>query len=351
MSIEPTTVTLHDPGDLIAAVPAMLGFVPQRSLVLLTFGGSGSRVEVTMRHDIDLDPFGEPSEAMCAVIEHLCGVCLRERASAVVAVVVDDRIPGDDPRWASVFDVIDLGLADLGLAAGFATDEIASGARWYTAWGHPDHHLAGGRLADPRFTPTAVAHAVTTGRVMAGSRAEMTAAVEPGAHCERGICAADATVSGPTPDDTTRLRLVLAAVDSGLGTDPRCADVVALGDAIRSVHVRDALLALAASDRADDAQHLWADLTRRLRGRGRATAATLLAHLHYVAGDGAMAGIALDAALAADPGNSFATLLDESLRAGMRPDVLAELLPTSRDLARRLGVALPPTQHRMRRGA
>ena len=50
-----TTVSLSDPGDLIAVTPVLLGFVPRSSLIAMSLGGaSGRRLGLTLR--IDLPP-------------------------------------------------------------------------------------------------------------------------------------------------------------------------------------------------------------------------------------------------------------------------------------------------------
>ena len=49
------TVSLSDPGDLIAVTPVLLGFVPRSSLIAMALGGaSGRRLGLTLR--IDLPP-------------------------------------------------------------------------------------------------------------------------------------------------------------------------------------------------------------------------------------------------------------------------------------------------------
>ena len=51
----PTTpvARLRDPGDLLAAVPYLIGFHPRDSLLFIAFGGrSGRRIELTQRVDL-----------------------------------------------------------------------------------------------------------------------------------------------------------------------------------------------------------------------------------------------------------------------------------------------------------
>ena len=64
---------------------------------------------------------------------------------------------------------------------------------------------------------------------------------------------------------------------------------------------------------------LWADIVRRADGPWLPAPASLLAFTAWQAGDGTLANIALDRALAADPGYSMALLLRDILAAGVPP--------------------------------
>ena len=64
---------------------------------------------------------------------------------------------------------------------------------------------------------------------------------------------------------------------------------------------------------------LWADLVRRSCPAYRPAPASLLAFTAWQSGDGALANIALDLALEADPGYSLALLLRDIMEAGVPP--------------------------------
>ncbi|MGZ8179848.1 DUF4192 domain-containing protein [Williamsia sp. SKLECPSW1] len=344
MDIDHHTLTLRDPGDLIAAIPPMLGFVPARSLVLVCFSGPGSRLGITMRHDLVLDGDGGPAAVMCDVVDHLVTVAARERASSVAVIVVDDRVPADDPRWEALVADIDTRLGHIDLGVALAVDEIRCGARWYVI-GAAGRGAWTGVLPDPASTPTAVARAVTAGTTVHARREDMAAALDPAPPCTDVGCRHHRTSdvagrNGSRRADATRLRSVLAMLGA---REITCAHVEFLASAIAVPRVRDALLALSVSVHAEEAGALWTELTRRCRGRSRADAATLLAHWYYARGEGAFAGIALDAALAAFPSHSMAGLLDQSLQAGLPPSMLTGLLQTSLGVADDLGVVMPPS--------
>jgi hypothetical protein len=96
------------------------------------------------------------------------------------------------------------------------------------------------------------------------------------------------------------------------------ADAARLSVLISDLRVRDEAWALI--DPADTGPHLalWTDMTRRAV-TNVAACASLLAFAAWTAGNGALANIALDRALDADPGYSMAHLITEALQAGLPP--------------------------------
>ena len=82
---------------------------------------------------------------------------------------------------------------------------------------------------------------------------------------------------------------------------------------------------------------LWSDLTRRLEPRFLPPAASLLALSAWQFGDCALAGIALQRALAADPDYSLANLLSHALHHMLSPVVLRERMPTPAGLDNAMG--------------
>ena len=49
---EPARVRLSDPADLAAAIPYLLGFPPEESLVVISLRGPRKRIGLTMRWDL-----------------------------------------------------------------------------------------------------------------------------------------------------------------------------------------------------------------------------------------------------------------------------------------------------------
>ncbi|MBD0020901.1 DUF4192 family protein [Gordonia pseudamarae] len=354
---------IHEPADsdrrgrpvhaatLITAIPALLGFVPESSLIVLTFR-TDNTIIATMRYDLLLRVDGRPSTELRATITGIGDLCRRYGAAAAVAVIVDDRYRLASPQYRTVLTLCDRAFRTCGgLAAGLVATAIADGQRWSA--GHTGGDTArpspvrlppsgDGLVGDPRTCPTAVREAVTTGRRVLGHREEMTTMLDPvDCGCPRCLSVPDAG-----GDSAAALRLVIAKLEPGgrrhRPADIDCTEAGALAAALTDLTVRDALLALAVTDLRDEAEILWRALARRLRGSARASAASLLAHLHYIAGEGGYAAVALDCALAADPDWSFAMLLSAALHSGAHPSMLWQIVPHSYRIADSLGIDLPP---------
>jgi len=86
---------------------------------------------------------------------------------------------------------------------------------------------------------------------------------------------------------------------------------------------------------------LWADIVRRADGPWLPAPASLLAFTAWQAGNGTLANIALDRALAADPGYSMALLLRDILAAGV-PPAQARLPMTPEEVAESYAQAEAP---------
>ena len=98
---------------------------------------------------------------------------------------------------------------------------------------------------------------------------------------------------------------------------------------LRDHAVRDRALALALGEDAAAAETLWTECTRRAPAPLDATPATLLAVSAWLRGDGAMANVALDRALAGDPGYSLAGLLASALARCVPPAQIRALVASS----------------------
>ncbi len=330
----PDRIGLGGPGDLIAALPGLLGFVPEDSLVLVLLGGgSGRQVVAALRQDLPV-LLAHP-EAVDDLAARLRGM-RRDEQFDVLAVIVDGAWEGPSAPeachdWLIQQLLMRFGASQIAVVGAVVASAVANGAPWTEL---PDGERCG-RVPDPHASDLNATH-VFHGRTIHGSRAELEAVLAPdppelrdalfdelgrlagAVLTQRRIDGAEAPAA--EFDD------VLAAV---VGVE-RCGDLK-VGEAARaalalgSSEVRDAAMGLAVGGRAEAARRLWGILARRLEGMLRAEAAALLAFTAYAAGDGTMAGVAVDTALAECPTHGLAGLLDEALAMGLHPERIREL--------------------------
>jgi hypothetical protein len=325
---------LNRPGVLIAAVPAVLGFVPEKSLVLVTV----DRGEMGCVMRVDL------SDALTESVDQIAEVAAGGGADSAIAVVVDEegaqcRLCNDEYR--ALAEDLSTRLAERGieLLATHVVDRVAAGGRWHCA----DGCGAWGTVEDPTSSPLAMA-AVLDGRRLYARRAELQSviAVADTARCEAirmAITAIDRSASDARRDVEAAIEAAARVADGQTLSEDNAAH---LACALADPMVRDTLYALAVGENAEQAEALWAELSRTLPEPWRAEALVLLAFSAYARSDGPLAGVSLDAALRCDPTHRMASMLDTALQSGMRPEKIRGLATTGYRLAMQLGVRLPP---------
>ncbi|GGK95183.1 hypothetical protein GCM10011588_06880 [Nocardia jinanensis] len=349
---------LDDPGDLIAAIPALLGFRPERSLVLAVLCAAPTAesavIDLVVRFDLRHPDTGFPSDTE-TVAAAATRVCARPGVAGVLVILVDDQQDDGDRLLRQRVPVLreleqQLAARAVPVRGAWATRSIAAGHLWWSVAGPPRQ----GRISDP------AASTVTLGRVLEGrpirrSRDELTGLVAPdGALREqvsselagardrakdRYVAAAQqGDPAGYLRGELSTVLWLIANAESGGGLGSR--ELAQIAVALRDREIRDSVFAVADTVHAEATESLLARLTRALDGADRAEAATLLGFFAYVRGDGPFAGIALDVALDSDPHHSMAALLHTALEAGMRPERLRDLAQCGRDTAAALGVDL-----------
>jgi hypothetical protein len=347
---------MRDPGELIAALPYLMGFHPRDSLVVLAFGGtSGRRIGLTQRVDL---PAPEHAREICRAV---AGNVLLSQPAGAAVLVVGGRAGGAVaygavPPHEALVTTVTAALADHGVPALIRAWAAGTGAG--AAWACYDECRCRGALPDPDSTPLA-ATAVAAGLLVYPDRAELEKIVAPGPperlrrRAELLTRAVDAALddadrpAGPAGPNAAGSAVVDAALaDTAAGRlhldDDR---VVALALVLSDLAVRDAALLRCARSQAGQsdaaaAEQLWAALARESPDPEAAQPATLLAACALLRGDGALAGIALDRAQQAWPGHRLAGLLRAVWAAGMRPAQVRECLTTE---------PVPPSRRRVRR--
>lgn len=347
---ENRTVVISSPEELIASVPALLGFPPGPGSVVLMCGktadgGQGPVVRVDAEglladremYDDDEDFLGLDDDdggvgqlVDESVARGLARFCGREGVTQVHLVVVHEGCAeffGARRQATDAADVFGywLGVVGTEVSAAYGVSEFTGGAPWADLFG-----MLSGVQMDPGSTEIAAVHAFE-GRAGAESREEIEEL-----YLQRDTDACDVRPHG---GKVTRLigaeavgaavglhdEAVLRAESGQTITDTELAEV---GAALLDIAVRDEVYAQLARRRLgeDDGRRLlWWTLARRRPGPERSVALTLLGAAAYFAGSGVHARAALAAAMGSNPSNSLAGLLLTGLDNGLPPERLRQV--------------------------
>src|SRR6266851_2312429 len=319
-------VRIDSPAALLAVIPHLLGFTPEASLVVVAVAPAGGRVEFAFRYDLP-DP---PDAAMTAdIAAHATGLLSRRHLTRAVVAGY-----GPGPLVTPLADALRAAAPDAGVR--LAEVLRAEGGRyWSYLCQQPSCCPPEGVPFDPAAHPAAGAIAAAGEPVLAG-RDALAAIIAPLAgpaaeamaretqYAER-IAAKLFTRSGPGALDGPGVAAVQAAVrlyrDGGTMNVNFMYAWLAL--VLQRLRIRDD--AWARMDPAHVAAHrrLWTDLVRRAQPGYVAAPASLLAVTAWQEGNGTLANIALDRALADDPRYSMALLICDALDAGGPPSMAA----------------------------
>lgn len=303
-----TAMRARTPDDIAAFVPLALGFVPERSVVMVSVGPPGG---MHARVDLPHDP-----DDVDDVVEALLRPARRNGVQEVIVVVYDDDTTvADEAAWS---------IHEEFTAAGIGVREVlrVHDDHWYAVLpGAPLAAYRGVRftLADHRFT----AQGVFDGRVTHPSREALRATIAPDAVAVRlvqpELAGAQALPSGALA--------ALVRRHMELGTSFSRPELASVAVTVTSGDGRDeAWVWLSRSD-ARRAVDLWSDAVRRLPTTHVAGPAAVLAFAAWLVGDGALAWCAVDRCREAEPGHSLAGLVAQLLEAATSPDTWEVLRP------------------------
>src|SRR6201997_636785 len=322
MSTSQPDFKLNRPGALIAALPAVLGFIPEKSLVLVTL--ERGEMGAVMRADL--------SPRLADTVDGIAEVVAAVRPDAVIAVIVDAEralCPGCGEEFRELSRALTdvFALQEITLLAVHVVDRIAAGGSWHCA----DMCGARGTVDDPSSSPLAMA-AVLDGRRLYARREDLLQVIDVTDTARVRRLARRIRKQfkmRPEGDDESARRDVEMAIavaervrDGAELTDAEAAE---LACAITDINVRDTLFALAVGEKAAEAETLWVLLSRALPHPRRVEALVLLAFSAYARGDGPLAGVGLDAAVRNSAGHRMASMLDTALQSGLRPEGIREL--------------------------
>lgn len=325
---EQPRLCLSSPADILAVVPYLLGFHPGDSIVVLGVGGPRLRVRITSRADLPLAGDVAASEAGAQrVAEMLCGKSVEQ----VIVVAY-----GTDDRARPAVDHIRVALDKRGIGV---REALRAHGGFY--WSY--------ECSDPTCCPPeGTAYDIGTSRVAAAATVAGLVALPDRKSLERSIApvggvarvsmrqatsrAEDRVETWATEssdpaalrrrlldEGSTRVRAALECFGSG-SRDLSDDDTAFLGVVLKLLQVRDEAWLLIDEDSARAHVDLWTHLTRRAEEYYVPAAASLLAFAAWQSGNGALASIAVDRALEADPDYSMAHLIGDVLDRGLLPN-------------------------------
>ena len=289
-----TTFCASSPEDILAAVPIVLGFEPEASLVMLTFGGAH---QFHCRLDLPTSAHvAECSRSVLAPARHHAVqrvVFVVYGAQAALAGKLTRRLESDFTRAG--IDVVEC--------------LRASGGRWFRLLGpRPDV----GTPYDISEHPFR-AQAVVAGRVTEPSRAAVAARLDPDPVAQQAVAAALRRAVPPETDETGAL------VDSLLGATASPEQIARLLLGVAPIEGRDRAWSRMSREAAAAHVELWTAIVRAAPPEHVAQAAGLLAFASWLAGHGALAWCAVDRCLAVEPDHRLGLLVAEVLNRAVAP--------------------------------
>lgn len=310
-------------------MPHLLGFHPALSFVVIGAAGPRQQVEIGFRYDLP-DP---PDAAVAAdIADHAVAVLTEQRARTVIGIGYGPgrlATPVADALAAAVrrhrLRLRDLLRVEDGRYWSYLCGNVNCCPPEGTPFDYPSHPVAAAMtVAGLAAYPDREALAATLAPLTGEAAQEMDQAIERA--CARMQVLVDRAerAGGGNP-----LRLAISAgrravreaigVYRGGGTITDADAFAWLLVSLVSLPVRDDAWARMVPGHRQAHLRLWADIVRRAGGPWLPAPASLLAFTAWQSGDGTLANVALDRALAADPGYSMARLLRDILAAGVPP--------------------------------
>jgi hypothetical protein len=324
-STDPCTTRINGPAELLAAVPYLLGFHPEESLVLV--GLADGALVVTARLDLaDAAPGRCLGDTFAAIV--------RGGTTQVVGIVfAAGRAKEDRPQT-----LISTRLQDEAGRAGVELIDVMTviGDRWWselctdTCCCPPE-----GRVLASEPTAFGLA-SIVAGTVVAPSREAMAQRLAPMPDRQRlqvlidqaESTAAEALLRARLAghDSSLKRAIFAAARAAAAGVYPADADVARYGAALSRTAIRDAVWLAVDGGRLADG-NLWLDLARRLPAPYDASALFLYGWQAWRDGNGALASVAAERAVVSDASYSAAHLLLGALARGVDPRRVPTLRP------------------------
>lgn len=365
VSTAPSIVTARNPGDLVAAIPYLVGFTPTRSLVVASLRGARLRLGLVARADLpdeDVVP-----EAARSLTDYL----MRDRPREAVVLVYDERRWDPSLRpWQQLVEAMGTELASHGVSVreaiyvtpqrfwsftctsntccpddGWPLTETAASAvaATYVLHGRSpfaDRQSLAARLA-PKGPVTTAAVGYATEAALGAIAPWWQAAGEPvwTAWQRNNMALFDTVVNrylqgGPDVSPDEAGRLLAGLIDVGVRDVVACRWTQwwqslphAPANGPDQLETQAAVMSTGLTSPPDTSdpdvhqgvERLLVDLAVRSDEASSSAPLTLLAMHAWAVGEGAQAGVAIERALTSDPTYSLALLVDALMRSGLEP--------------------------------
>lgn len=310
----------------LSVVPHLLGFHPSRSMVVVGLDGPRGRIKLGFRYDLPDPP--DPARSR-DIARHAVEVMRQRRVTTAIAAGY-----GAGTLVTPVADALRAAARETSITL---RDLLRVEGRRY--WSYLCQEP---RCCPPEGTPF-------DGPDHPNARA-LTAAGMTARPDRESLAASVAAVTGPEADSMRRahqraLRRAQGLI-TGAGTADRLRPLVQAGRAavrdaiaryqgggevtdhdqmawlilsVADIRVRDDAWARMDPEHSETHRRLWADAARRAPQAYVAAPASLLAFAAWQCGEGALANVAVERALADDPEYSMAHLIGQALEAGLPP--------------------------------
>ncbi|PRY27250.1 DUF4192 domain-containing protein [Pseudosporangium ferrugineum] len=333
-----TKLKVRTPADLISAVPFLIGFHPEDSLVVAAVKGA----ELAFAARIDLPEPGVPDLEARAPVLHLATLIAEQQPEAITLLGY-----GESARVTPALRRLSSALSRAGI---LIIDEfrVTDGRYWSYKCTDLSCCPVEGRPCDPPDSVVATT-ATFAGAVALPSRKDLEAQLTPVTGDERrrmaeaemralarmfelvpaGAPPGAAGDDTPGPESPRDRRLLLRAGRAAVRAAERryrsggCLtddEVAWLGLLLTFVPVRDYAWVRSGTDKWQVA--FWSDVVRRVNPSRVAPPASLLAFVAWRASLGALATIAVDRALEADQHYELALAMNAALYAAIPPSAV-----------------------------
>lgn len=330
-----TTVRLSGHDGLLAAIPAMLGFHPEESLVMVCVAGPRQRVGPVIRVDLGPTDHRSGDEPVGAADFRIYA----QQYADQVALVCYTSAPGrpllldrvESALRADDADILDVLIVRRGHAYPAGPDDTHSQRMPLPGPEHPQVQLmtAASALQGRAILPDRAALRTSVAGPAGAADREALTTLKRAAGQVMGALGPDGPPNQPglrRLRDSTVERALQHVGDTGT-VPPRTAALLAL--LVSDVRIRDHLIARAVRETHRPWLAMLLAVARATPDEDAAQICAVVALTAYAGGDGALAQVAIDRCLKTEPAHRLAHLMVEAMAAGMPPAAVLRMTMNS----------------------